>query len=111
MKVKASTTYLNVKIEIEDDVDPKDGSGRANVIKQLKYAIDNIGEHFGADKLISGESINPTVEVVEDGEYLKPTPNQITYLRKLGVAEKTIEKIKTKSEASALITQMSTRSI
>lgn len=109
MLVKLSKLYKGVTIEVSGEMSMESGKVRKNLAQQLLWAMEDIDEKFPT---VSNDGRYDIVEFsVHDDEeneqeYLLITNGQKEYLRKLGVPESKIEKIKTKSEASALITKL-----
>lgn len=116
MIVKLSKLYKGVNIEVSAEMSMEAGKVRKNLAQQLLWAIQDIDEKFPtvSDKGIYSDNRLPYNESdLEDEEeneneqeYLLITEGQKQYLRKLGMSEAKISKIKTKNEASALITKL-----
>lgn len=113
MQVKLTRVYKGVTVELSANVDPQDSKARNALVTQLDWTCQSIDE-----RLHPGESVHTSVPKndnlpvdendldEEDQEYLLITDGQKQYLKKLGVSEKKIDSIKTKKEASALITKL-----
>lgn len=112
MIVKLTKIYKGVTIEVSAEMSMESGKTRKNLAQQLVWAEEDIDEKFPtvSNSGTYSDGKNPVYEddedLEEDHEYLQVTPGQIEYLKKLGVKEEKIAKIKTKAEASALISKL-----
>lgn len=113
MIVKLSKIYKGVNIEVSAEMSMDSGKTRKNLAQQLVWAMEDVDEKFpcvGSNGTYSDGKLPYNEDDLEDEEgereYLLPTAGQKEYLRKLGLPESKIAKIKTKEEASALITKL-----
>lgn len=112
MNVKLSKLYKGVNIEVSAEMSMDSGKTRKNLAQQLVWAMEDIDEKF--PPISGGTYENGKLPVDEDQikedegeqEYLLITEGQKQYLKRLGLSDAKISKIKTKTEASAMITKL-----
>lgn len=109
MIVKVSTTYKGVNLEVSANIDGENSKGRKALVQQLEWCRQDVDNIMNIGDVVSSDSLPVYDDEEEDEghqEYLLITEDQKKYLRKLGLSDAKIAKIKTKAEASATITKL-----